>query len=61
MAASFRLTWYRPPYWAEKLGKPPGYTESPYPSLDYDEVKKVAEHINSLDPIIQADVKVLTS
>lgn len=61
MPASFALSWYRTPYWAARLGKPPGRVISNYPSTKYDDVAVTAEHINALDPEMDCGIEVFTS
>jgi hypothetical protein len=61
MAASFALSWNRPPYWAERLHKPPGRAVSDYRSRDFDKVEATAKHINELAPQFECAVEVFTS
>lgn len=61
MAASFALSWQRPRWAAEKLNKPYARAVSRYRSSDYDKVREVAVHINSLNPEMDCDVEVITS
>ncbi len=57
--AVFALSWYRPPYWRERLGKRQERGVSPYHSADYDKVEAVASHINSLNPEMACRVEIL--
>lgn len=56
--AMYALSWQRPAWAAEKLGKPVGRAVSPYRSSDYKSVKETADHINSLCPQMDCDVQV---
>lgn len=55
--AEYALSWWRNDFWAEKLHKPVGRGVSPYRTVDFEAQKKVADHINALNPDIDAKVE----
>jgi hypothetical protein len=55
---SFALSWNRPKWAAERLGKPYGRGISPYRTTAYDDVEKVAAHINSMNPEMECQVEI---
>jgi hypothetical protein len=56
--ATFALSWNRSRYWAAKLHKPFGRAVSNYHSYTFEEVERIASHINSLEPEMGCRVEV---
>jgi hypothetical protein len=54
----YALSWYRTPFWADKLGKPEGRAVSNYLSTSYVDTLNAAEHINSIAPEFDCEVEV---
>lgn len=61
MAAQFALSWIRPDWVAQRMGKLPGRTVSRYRTSVYEDVEVVARHINSMNPDMMCTVEVFTS
>jgi hypothetical protein len=53
----YALSWHRPEWAAQRLGKPVGRAVSPYKSADYKSVKETADYINSMCPQMSCDVQ----
>lgn len=62
--ATFALSWYRPPLWAERFekagikNKPAGRAVSEYHQLSREGVEEVAAHINDINAEMACEVEV---
>ena len=54
----YALSWVRPQYWADKLGKPPGRTISTYHTGNREHVEVAVAHINMLCPEMDCAIEV---